>query len=219
VIAGIIAKKIIGVILPIGSLGIFLTTSSYSSSGFISERTKVFKVIYRDAPSVYNPFKNHSVIIPLATDVTTANVQDNQMYNPIISSSTSSSISSETCFIIGDSGYDDDHKLYDLSTKRGFELVCPVQRCEHTPPDRLELIQFYESELGQAIYSWRSESIEPPIEHIKSVFKIDPLPVRIYQKAAGIVLLSILLYQILVYYNCKNRYNQRPKSIKHMLCS
>ena len=65
-----------------------------------------------------------SVIVPLAADVTTANVQDNQMYNPIISSS---SISSETCFIIGDSRYDD-HKLYDLSTKRGFELVCPVQR-------------------------------------------------------------------------------------------
>jgi hypothetical protein len=82
-----------------------------------------------------------SVIVPLAADVTTANVQDNQMYNPIISSS---SISSETCFIIGDSGYDD-HKLYDLSTKRGFELVCPVQRYEHTPADRLEQIQFYES--------------------------------------------------------------------------
>ena len=31
---------------------------------------------------------------------------------------------------------------------------------EHTPTDRLELIQFYESELGQAIYSWRSKSIE-----------------------------------------------------------
>jgi len=82
-----------------------------------------------------------SVIVPLAADVTTANVQDNQMYNPIISSS---SISSETCFIIGDSRYDD-HKLYDLSTKRGFELVCPVQRYEHTPADRLEQIQFYES--------------------------------------------------------------------------
>ena len=91
--------------------------------------------------------------------------------------------------MIGDSGYDD-HKLYDLSTKRGFELVCPVQRYEHTPTDRLELIQFYESELGQAIYSWRSKSIEPLIEHIKSVFRIDPLPVRGYQKAAGIVLLS-----------------------------
>ena len=57
-----------------------------------------------------------SVIVPLAADVTTANVQDNQMYNQIISSS-SSTLSPETCFIIGDSGYDD-HKLYDLSTKR-----------------------------------------------------------------------------------------------------
>ena len=37
-------------------------------------------------------------------------------------------------------------------------------------------IQFYESELGLAIYSWRSKSIEPLIEHIKSVFRIDPLP-------------------------------------------
>ena len=62
-------------------------------------------------------------------------------------------------------------------------------RYEHTPTDRLELIQFYESELGQAIYSWRSKSIEPLIEHIKSVFRIDPLPVRGYQKAAGIALL------------------------------
>jgi hypothetical protein len=123
------------------------------------------------------------------------------------------------CFIIGGSGYDD-HKLYDLSTKRGFELLCPVQRYEHTPPDRLEQIQFYESELGQAIYSWRGKSIEPPlIEYIKSVFRIDPLPVRGYQKASGIVFLSIVLYQILVYYNCKNRHNQLPKSIKHILCN
>lgn len=156
-----------------------------------------------------------SIIVPLAADFTTANVQDNQIYNPMISSS---SLSQETCFVIGDSGYDD-HKLYDLSTKRGFELVCPVQRYEHTPADRLELIQFYESKLGQAIYSWRSKSIEPLIEHIKSVFRIDPLQVRGYNKSAGIVLLSVLLYQILVYYNYKTRGSQQPKSIKHMLCS
>ena len=87
------------------------------------------------------------------------------------------------CYMIGDCGYDD-QKLYDLSINRGFELICPVQRYEHTTPDRLELIQFYESELGQAIYSWRSKSIEPLIEHLKSVFRIDPLPVRGYQKAA-----------------------------------
>ena len=160
-----------------------------------------------------------STIVPLAADFTTANMQDNQMYNPMTSSSSFSTttIPEEICYMIGDSGYDD-HKLYELSTNRGYALVCPIQRYEHTPADRLELIQFYESELGQAIYSLRSKSIEPLIEHIKSVFRIDPLQVRGYQKASGIVLLSVLLYQILVYYNYKTRRSQRPKAIKHMLC-
>jgi hypothetical protein len=144
-----------------------------------------------------------STIVPLAADFTTANIQDNQMYNTMTSSSTTT-IPEEICYMIGDSGYDD-HKLYELSTNRGYALVCPVQRYEHTPADRLELILFYESELGQAIYSLRSKSIEPLIEHIKSVFRIDPLQVRGYQKASGIVLLSVLLYQILVYYNYKTR--------------
>jgi hypothetical protein len=94
-----------------------------------------------------------------------------------------------------------------------------VQRYKNTPKNRLEMVQFYESELGQSVYSWRSKSIEPLIEHIKSVFRIDPLLVRGYNKAAGIVLLSVLLYQILVYYNYKTRRSQRPKAIKHMLCS
>jgi Transposase DDE domain len=115
-----------------------------------------------------------STIVPLAADFTTANIPDNQLYNPMTSSSstTTTTISEEICYMIGDSGYDD-HKLYELSTDRGYALVCPVQRYEHTPADRLELIHFYESELGQAIYSLRSKSIEPLIEHIKSVFRID----------------------------------------------
>ena len=100
----------------------------------------------------------------------------------------SSLITEETCFMIGDSGYDD-QKLYDLSINRGFELVCPVQRYEHTSTKRLHLIEFYESELGQAIYSWRSKSIEPLIEHLKQVFRIDPLLIRGYHKATGLVLL------------------------------
>src|SRR4051794_40161733 len=96
-----------------------------------------------------------STIVPLAADFTTANVQDNQLYNPMTASSSSFSslFTEETCFMIGNSEYDD-QKLCDLSINRGFELVCTVQRYEHTPTDRLELVQFYESELGQAIYSW-----------------------------------------------------------------
>ena len=78
------------------------------------------------------------------------------------------------------------------------------------------MINFYDSELGQAIYSWRSTSVEPLIEHIKDVFKIDPLPVRGCQKAAAMVLLSVSIYQIMVYYNCITG-NKQPKAIKHML--
>jgi len=104
-----------------------------------------------------------------------------------------------------------------LSIGRGFELVCPVSEIyNNTSSDRLRLIEFYESELGQIIYSWRGISVEPLIEHIKDVFKIDPLPIRGYQKAAGLVLLSVLLYQIIVYYNCRTR-KEHPKAIKHML--
>ncbi len=76
----------------------------------------------------------------------------------------------------------------------GFELVCPISRYENTPPERLELIHFYESELGQLVYSWRLKSVEPLIEQIKDVFGMHPAPVRGFGKASTIVLLSVLLY-------------------------
>jgi Transposase DDE domain len=155
-----------------------------------------------------------SLIVPLSADFTQADVQDNQIYPTI-----TSSLPQGVRYMAADSGYDD-HKLYNLSiNRRGFELVCPVSEIySHTSSDRLQLINFYECELGQVIYSWRSISVELLIEHIKDVFKIDPLPVRGYQKASGITLLSVLLYQIIVYYNCKIR-KEHPKAIKHMLGS
>ncbi len=80
----------------------------------------------------------------------------------------------------------------------------------------LELVCFYQSVLGQTIYNKIRMSIEPLIEHIKSVFKIDPLPIRGFQTVSAIVLLFVLLYQIIVYYNCKKN-KSNPKSIKYML--
>jgi hypothetical protein len=106
-------------------------------------------------------------------------------------------------YMAADCGYDD-HKLYNLSIDRGFELVCPVSEIyNNTSSERLQLINFYKSGLGRAIYSWRGISVEPLIEHIKDIFKIDPLPVGGYQRAVGITLLSVLLYQIIVCYSCK----------------
>jgi hypothetical protein len=81
----------------------------------------------------------------------------------------------------------------------------------------VELVLFYESELGQLVYSWRTKSIEPLIEQLKDVFGIDPLPVRGLAKAESIVLLSVLLYQVMVYYN--HMTGRLPRALEHMLGS
>ena len=155
------------------------------------------------------------IVVPLTVDETTANVQNNQMYVPLTSSSSAFSLS-YVLYMIADPGYDDKN-LYKHSKKvLGIDLVCPVERYESTPKKRLELVCFYQSVLGQAIYNQRRISVEPLIEHIKSVFKIDPLPTRGFHKVSVITLLLVLLYQIMVYYNCKKD-ESNPKSIKYML--
>ncbi len=138
------------------------------------------------------------------------------MYVSLTSSSLVFSLSL-ALYMIADPGYDD-KKLYEYSKKvLGIDLVCPiVERYESTSKKRLELVCFYQSALGQAIYSRRRISVEPLIEHIKSVFRIDPLPTRGFHTVSTIVLLSVLLYQIMVYYNCKTE-KINPKSIKYML--
>lgn len=154
-----------------------------------------------------------SLIVPLSAEFTTANVQDNRMYVPM-----ASNLPPGVRYAAGDSGYDD-YKLYEYSKNTlGIDLVCPISRYEHTPADRLELMHFYESVLGQAIYRRRSISVEPLIERIKSTFRIDPLPVRGYHRAAAVVLLSVLLYQLMVYYNCKTGADN-PTSVKYMIGS
>ncbi len=98
----------------------------------------------------------------------------------------------------------------------GFQLVCTVvdTRQPYQKKDFNLLISMNPS--GQVIYSKRGISIEPLIEHIKSIFRIDPLPIRGYEKISVIVLLSVLLYQILVYYNYKMQKNG-IRTIKYMV--
>ncbi len=154
-----------------------------------------------------------SLIVPLAADVTTANIPDNNMYQSI--TSPSPSLSGAIRYVVADEGYDD-HKLCDYSRQRGFLLLFPLKRYEHTTDhDRLALLQLYQSEFGQQVYSLRSVSVEPLIEQIKDIFDIDPLPVRGYYKVRSIVLLYVLLYQLMVYYN---HLTGRPlRALKHML--
>ncbi len=95
------------------------------------------------------------LVVPLTADVTTANVPDNKMYVPLTSSSSSSFVFSlpSLHYIVADPGYDA-KKLYEYSKKTlGIDLVCPVERYESTSKKRLELVCFYQSVLGQTIYS------------------------------------------------------------------
>jgi hypothetical protein len=71
-----------------------------------------------------------------------------------------------------------------------------IERYESTPKERFELVCFYQSILGQYIYNQRGYSMEPLIEHVKSVFRIDPLSVFGFHAVSAIALLSVLLYQI-----------------------
>ena len=156
-----------------------------------------------------------STVVPLSADVTTANVSDKPVYPDVVSY-----LSTETLekihYMVADPGFSG-KKLYDLSLKKGFQLICPVKRYKNTPVERLKLVEFYESALGQVIYSKRRTSIEPLIEHIKSTFRIDPVQVRGLDKVRGIILLVVLLYQILVYYNCKVLKKDNPRMIKYMI--
>ncbi len=74
-----------------------------------------------------------------------------------------------------------------------MDLVCHVERYESTSKKRLDLVCFYQSVLGHTIYSQRRISVEPLIEHIKSVFIIDPLPAQGFHKVSTIVLIDITL--------------------------
>jgi hypothetical protein len=89
--------------------------------------------------------------------VTTANIPDNRMYVSLTSPSSSSVFSLPSAlYMVADQDYDDKN-LYEYSKKvLGIDLVCPVERYENTPTkERLELVCFYQSTLGQAIYSHR----------------------------------------------------------------
>jgi hypothetical protein len=111
----------------------------------------------------------YSRIIPLSADVTTANISDKPVYTDVVSC-LSPEMLKEIHYMVADPGYDS-KKLYDFSMDKRFQLVCLVKRYKNTPIERLKLVDFYESALGQVIYSRRKISIEPLIEHIKSTLE------------------------------------------------
>ena len=149
------------------------------------------------------------IVAPLSADLTTANVPDNLVYPDL-----TEDLPGDIGFMATDTGCDDGD-LRALSMARGWVLVTPVKRCENTPPERLILADFYESEAGQAIYGLRGVTVEPLIGQIKDVFGLDPLPVRGFKRVSALYLLCVLAYQLAL---CLNHLESRPpRDIKHLL--
>lgn len=151
------------------------------------------------------------LIIPLSADVTTANVSDNTMYDELIDS-----LAGWISHILADPAYDDG-SLYEFSKDIDMRLICPIKAYDSTPPERLKLVEFYDSEVGQDLYSNRKISIEPLFEIIKDVFNIRTVPVKGFANVKSFVLICVLVYQLAVYYNCIIG-KKNPRTVKRMLC-
>ncbi len=151
------------------------------------------------------------LVVPLSACITTANVSDNKPYEKLIES-----LAGLINNILCDPAYDDG-TLYESSKNHSMRLICPIKKYHSTPPERLKLVEFYNSVQGQKLYSQRKISIEPLFEILKDIFNIRILPVKRFDKVKSFVLICVLVYQLAVYYNCITKVDN-PRIVKRMLC-
>ncbi len=151
------------------------------------------------------------LVVPLSADYTTANISDNMSYRSLVMP-----IAGFVENIVADPAYDDG-ELYRFTTDTCIaRLVCPVKKYKNTPPQRIELVEFYNSRVGQSIYANRKISVEPLFEILKDTFGIGSLPVRGLDRSASFVLSCVFVYQLAVYYNCVTG-AENPRCVKRML--
>lgn len=151
------------------------------------------------------------LVVPLSADYTTANISDNMSYRSLVSP-----IAGFVENVVADPAYDDGELYRFTNDACVARLVCPIKKYDSTPPQRIELVKFYNSKEGQVIYSTRKISVEPLFEILKDAFGIGILPVRGFGISASFVLSCVFVYQLAVYYNCITG-NDRPRRVRRML--
>jgi len=151
------------------------------------------------------------LVVPLSADYTTANISDNMSYRSLVMP-----IAGFVENVVADPAYDDGELYRFTNDACVARLVCPVKKYDSTPPERIELVKFYNSKEGQTIYGTRKISVEPLFEILKDTFGIGILPVRGFDRSASFVLSCVFAYQLVVYHNCITG-NDRPRRVKHML--
>ncbi len=149
--------------------------------------------------------------VPLSACITTANIHDSKPYKKL-----TESLAGLMSNMLADPAYDDG-TLYESSKNNGMGLICPIKKYHSTPPERLKLVEFYNSKEGQELYSQRKISIEPLFEYLKGTFNIRVLSVKGFDNVKSFVLICVLVYQLAVYYNCITKV-ENPRIVKRMLC-
>jgi len=96
-------------------------------------------------------------------------------------------------------------------------LITPIKQYPRTPPERIKLVEFYDSVIGQELYADRKISIEPLFEILKNTFGIRTVPVQGLYNVKSFVLICVLVYQLAVYYNYITKV-ENPRIVKKMLC-
>ena len=151
------------------------------------------------------------LIVPLSAGISTANVHDGNMYCTLVDP-----LAGLVENILCDPAYDNS-KLYQFSNKKHLRLITPIKQYPRTPPERIKLAEFYNSQEGQELYRNRKVSIEPLFQTFKDIFGIRTVPVKGLSNVKSFVLICVLVYQLAVYYNCIIGV-ENPRRIKRMLC-
>ena len=95
------------------------------------------------------------LIVPLTADTSTANVHDSQKLGELVGP-----LAGLLKNILADPAYTH-FKLYYFCDRCNLRLTCPIKIYPSTPPDRIKLANFYDSDKGQKLYADRKISIEP----------------------------------------------------------
>lgn len=104
-----------------------------------------------------------------------------------------------------DSGYDDG-KLIDHCEAHGIQALAPLAKPigVSTPQKRRDRAAYLATPEGKSRYKQRGSSIEPFFATIKSLFGLDPLPVKGKFKTSAFILLALYAWNLIVLFNFIN---------------
>ena len=144
--------------------------------------------------------------IPLLADVEPNNVVENKVFDGMIEQ-----MPDETRRVLGDEGYDDQKLIrkVEVKARHGYRrrMMVPMEAYENTPEWRLAYVDWYQSEKGQSLYALRKITVEPLFEKLKNTFDHRRSWMKGLKNNQAIMLLIVLCYQLLIYYNWKHDLN------------